>query len=119
MSPKKIALWFLIVSVALSAALGIVAILSGKFGDFEGRVILTTITISAASICALAAGALFESRTARTLPGLAVAFAVFAASLIIIGVWGRISGDEYWKSTDSGRVRYRFRPSLPHFPREI
>jgi len=99
MSPKKIALWFLIVSVALSAALGIVAILSGKFGDFEGRVILTTITISAASICALAAGALFESRSARTLPGLAVAFAVFAASLIIIGVWGRISGDEYWKST--------------------
>lgn len=99
MSPKKVALWFLIVSVALSAALGIVVIISGNFGDFEGRVILTTITISAASICALAAGALFESRSARALPGFAVAFAVFAATLIIIGIWVRIRGDEYWKST--------------------
>jgi hypothetical protein len=99
MSPKKIALWFLIISVALSALFGIIAIISGNFGDFEGRVILTTITISAASICALAAGALWESRSARTLPGIAVALAIFAATLIIIGVWGRISGDEYWKFT--------------------
>lgn len=96
-SPKRIALWFLIISVALSAAFGIVAIISGNFGDFEGRVILTTITISAASICALAAGALWESRKARTLPGIAVALAIFSAAIIIIGVWGRISEEEYWR----------------------
>jgi hypothetical protein len=99
MSPKKIALWFLIVSVALSAVLGIIVIISGNFGDFEGRVILTTITISATSICALAAGAFWESRRARTLPGVAVAFAILAAGLIIVGVWGRISETEYWKAT--------------------
>jgi len=34
MTPKRIALWFLIVSVAISAALGILAILTGNFGDF-------------------------------------------------------------------------------------
>ena len=50
MSPKKVALWFLIVSVSLSALLGIVAVVKGDFGDFETRVILTTVTISAASI---------------------------------------------------------------------
>ncbi len=99
MSPKKLALWFLIVSVALSAAFGIITIITGTFGAFEGRVILTTITISAASMCALAAGAFWESRGARTLPGFAVAFAILAAVLIIIGVWGRFSWDEYWKST--------------------
>ncbi len=60
MSPKKVALWFLIVSVAISAALGILAILTGNFGDFEMRIILTTLTISAASIGALSAGALWE-----------------------------------------------------------
>ncbi|HKR58387.1 MAG TPA: hypothetical protein VJS64_01540 [Pyrinomonadaceae bacterium] len=97
MSPKRIALWFLIISVALSGAFGILVIISGNLGDFEGRVILTTITISAASICALAAGAFWESRSARTLPGIAVALAIFAATLIIIGIWGKISGDEYWK----------------------
>lgn len=99
MSPKKLALWFLIVSVALSAAFGIITIISGNFGDFEGRVILTTITISAASICALAAGAFWESRSARILPGVAVAFAILAAGLIIIGIWVKIGGDEYWRST--------------------
>lgn len=97
MSPKRIALWFLIVSVSLSALLGIFAIIRGNFGDFEARVILTTVTISAASICALAAGALWESRSARTFPALAVALALFAAALIIIGIWGRISTTAYWK----------------------
>lgn len=97
MSPKKVALWFLIVSVSLSALLGIVAIIKGDFGDFEARVILTTVTISAASICALAAGAFWESRTARILPGIAVALAILAAALIIIGIWGKISATPYWK----------------------
>ena len=97
MSPKKVALWFLIVSVSLSALLGIVAIVKGDFGDFEARVILTTVTISAASICALAAGAFWENRSARILPGIAVALAILAAALIIIGIWGKISATPYWK----------------------
>ena len=97
MSPKRIALWFLIISVGLSAVLGIIAIISGNFGDFEARIILTTVTISAASVCALAAGALWENRGARTLPRIAVALAVFAALLIIIGIWAKISEEEFWK----------------------
>ncbi|HEX4899244.1 MAG TPA: hypothetical protein VFV61_01855 [Pyrinomonadaceae bacterium] len=105
MSPKKLALWFLIVSVSLSALFGIVAIIRGNFGDFEARVMLTTVTISAASICALAAGAFWESRSTRTLPGLAVALAVFAAALIIIGIWGKISATPYWKFSVSVGVR--------------
>ena len=97
MSPKRIALWFLIISVAISAALGIIAILSGNFGDFEARVILTTVTISAASVCALAAGALWENRSERTFPGITVALAILAAAVIIIGIWGKISTTGYWK----------------------
>jgi len=68
MSLKKVALWFLIVSVAVSAALGILALLTGTFGDFQIRVILTTLTISAASIGALASGALWEGRGRKGLP---------------------------------------------------
>lgn len=97
MSPKRIALWFLIISVSISALLGIFVIISGNFGDFEGRVILTTITVSLASICALAAGALWEGRNTRTLPGIAVVLAVLAALLIITGIWTRISDEEYWR----------------------
>ena len=97
MSPKKLALWFLIVSVSISALLGILAILSGTFGDLEARIILTTITISAASICALAAGALWENRGARVLPRVTVALAILAAAIIIFGIWAKISGEEFWK----------------------
>ena len=53
---KKAFLYALIGSVVLSALLGIGAILSGRFGWFEIRILLTTITISVASICGLACG---------------------------------------------------------------
>lgn len=104
MSPKKVALWFLIVSVALSAALGILAILTGNFGDFEMRIILTTLTISAASIGALAAGALWEGRGQKELPLLGVVLAVVAALLIITGIWFEPHSDQYWKFTASTGV---------------
>ena len=104
MSPKKVALWFLIVSVALSAALGILAILTGNFGDFEMRIILTTLTISAASIGALAAGALWEGRGQKELPLLGIALAVLAALLIISGIWIEPHSEQYWKFTASTGV---------------
>ena len=104
MSPKKVALWFLIVSVAISAALGILAILTGNFGDFEMRIILTTLTISAASIGALSAGALWEGRGQKELPLLGIVLAVVAALLIITGIWFEPHSDRYWKFTASTGV---------------
>src|SRR4029077_12213836 len=100
----KVALWFLIVSVAISAALGILAILTGNFGDFEMRIILTTLTISAASIGALSAGALWEGRGKKELPLLGIVLAVVAAMLIIIGIWLETSGEQFWKFTASTGV---------------
>jgi hypothetical protein len=104
MSPKKVALWFLIVSVAISAALGILAIATGNFGDFEMRIILTTLTISAASIGALAAGALWEGRGQKELPLLGIVLAVVAALLIISGIWIEPRSLRYWKFTASTGV---------------
>ena len=104
MSPKKVALWFLIVSVAISAALGILAILTGSFGDFQMRIVLTTLTISAASIGALSAGALWEARGQKELPLLGIVLAVVAALLIITGIWFEPHSDQYWKFTASTGV---------------
>ena len=99
--PKKIALWFLIVSVALSAVLGIMAILSGTFGWFEIRIILTTITISVASICALADAALWESKGKKPLPASGLVLSILGAALLIAGIWLEPRSEQFWKFTIS------------------
>ena len=101
MSPKRLALWFLIISVALTAALGIIALLSGDFGEFQIRIVLTTLTISASSILGLASGALWEGSRGKFLPAISLGFAVLAAAMTFILIWGEIDGDAFWKMTAS------------------
>jgi hypothetical protein len=97
MSPKRIALWVLIASVGASAILGIVLVLAGSFTDLQIRIILTTLTISAASICALACGVLWESRRTMFLPLPGAILAIAAALLVIAGIWSETNSSEYWK----------------------
>lgn len=101
MNPKRIALWFLIASVTLSAIVGIIALLSGTFGRVQAQIILTTLTISAASICALACGALWESKRAKTLPITGIALAIISAALFISGIWFESNSEEFWKFSGS------------------
>ncbi len=101
MNPKRIALWFLIVSVALSAVIGIIAIVVGSFGRIEAQILLTTLTISAASICALACGALWESGRAKLFPMVGIALAVFDAGLFVAGIWWESQSESYWKFSAS------------------
>lgn len=101
MRPKKLALWFLITSVGISAVVGIFAILRGEFGDFESRIMVTTLTISITSICAMAAGALWEARNTRFLPLLAMIFAVAAAGLLITAIWSHTFSANFWRFTAS------------------
>lgn len=101
MSPRKIALWFLIVSVAASAALGIIIVLAGSFSELQIRIILTTLTISAASICALASGALWESKRKMLLASTGAILALLAAVLVIAGIWREAESEGFWKFTAS------------------
>ena len=101
MNPKRIALWFLILSVALSAVIGIIAIVVGTFGRTEAQILLTTLTISAASICALACGALWESGRAKLFSLAGIALAVFDAVLFIVGIWWESRSEGYWKFSAS------------------
>jgi hypothetical protein len=101
MSPKRVALWSLIVSVALSALLGILIVLAGSFSDVQVRIILTTLTISSMSICALAAGALWESKRRKFLSLAGATLAVLAALLFIGGIWTKTSNEEFWKFSAS------------------
>jgi len=57
MNIRKVFLYLLIASVAVSALIGIAVIIMGDFGEFEIRVLLTMLTITVTSILGLACGA--------------------------------------------------------------
>ena len=99
MNLKKIFLYTLIISVAVSAVLGIGVILFGSFGEFEGRVLMTTFTVTLTSILGLACGAYYESKRAKNLPVAGIAFSLLAATLGIYLIWAGDRGvDAVWKS---------------------
>lgn len=98
-SLKKWFLYTLIGSVACSALLGIGAVVWGDFGEIEIRILLTTVTIAAASICGLSCGAVLESGRASVLPSLGIGLSLVAACAVILGVWGEFSNHEFWKGT--------------------
>lgn len=100
----KAFLYSLVASVLLSALLGIIAILSGKFGWFEIRIILTTVAIAAGSICGLACSAYLTTTAGRALPLTGIVLAFVAAALIIAGMWSDARSEAYWNLTTSTSV---------------
>lgn len=101
---KKAFLYALIVSECLSAVLGILAILSGRFGWFEIRIILTTVTIAASSICGLACGAYMATKREQILPLAGIVLTLLAAAMIIAGMWIELESEGYWKLAASASV---------------
>jgi hypothetical protein len=98
---KKAFLYTLICAVALSAILGVAGILGGSGGWVELRMILTTVTISVASICGLACGAYLETRRGRVLPVIGLGLALLAGSLVIAALWLEPKSEAYWRLTGS------------------
>ncbi|MFT3743660.1 MAG: hypothetical protein QM785_05120 [Pyrinomonadaceae bacterium] len=99
MNLRKIFLYTLIISVAVSAVLGIGVILFGSFGELESRVLMTTFTITLTSILGLACGAYYESKQARILPVTGIVFSLLAAMIGIYLIWAGDGGvDAIWKS---------------------
>jgi len=96
---KRLSLGSLIGFLSLSALIAIGALLSGDFGSTQIKVILTTLTISGASICAMACSAFVEKRGRSAIGVLGIVCAAIAAGLTIGGIWGEFSSELYWKST--------------------
>lgn len=86
---KRTFLYSLIASIALSALIGIWAILLGNFGWFEARILGTTLTVVGTSILGLACGAYLESPKSsdsplRIVPVFGIVLSFVAA---FIGLW--------------------------------
>ncbi len=105
MDLKRLFLVILVLSVVVSAAIGIVVILIGNFGEFETKVLLTTLTITVTSILGLACGAYLETGRGKTLPTAGIVLALVSAVMWIILIWQmRIENDTYIKSLMSATL---------------
>lgn len=91
-TPKGLTLRVLLGSIALSALLGIVAIIGGKFGETGFKCLLTSIAIGGACLLALASFAAWEK------PGALVAsrLGIGATSIALVGTIGGL-----WSSTNN------------------
>lgn len=84
---KKLFLYLLVASVAFSAVVGIVVVLLGNFGDFEIRVLMTTLTVTVTSILGLACGAYIETKQGRILPTLGIVLSIVSAIMLFFVIW--------------------------------
>lgn len=97
---KRAFLYSLILSVVLSALLGIIAILSGEFGWLELRILLTAVTISLASINGLACGAYLGTGKGKLLPWVGIVLTLVSTLLIVSQIWLEFTLNEaFWKLT--------------------
>lgn len=91
---RKIFLYLLIGSVVLSAVIGIGVLLFGDFGNFEVRVMMTTLTVTAASILGLACGAYLETGRARVMPVTGIVLSAISAFLTFFIIWNIADNSE-------------------------
>lgn len=97
---RSILLKLFIAFLSLTAIIGIATVLTGEFGEVQLKVLATTFTISAASICAMACAAYIEKR--RPEPGwIGIVLSFIAAAMLIAGMWAEFDSEEYWKTTVS------------------
>ncbi len=87
MNLKRLFLYLLIVSVVVSAVMGIAVLLIGEFGELSTRVLMTTLTVTVTSILGLACGAYYESGRGRYLPLAGVIFSIIAALMTFLIIW--------------------------------
>lgn len=98
-SMTKTVLYTLIVSVGISGVLCILVILSRSWGEWQGRILNTTLTISGASLCALSCAALWERKNKKVVPALGLALTLIGASLVIRVLWFDSNNGAYWALT--------------------
>ena len=96
---KKPMLCTLIVSISMSCVFCIMVVLSRSWGEWQGRVLNTMITISGASLCTLSCAVLWDRKHKKALPLSGLAFTLVGAGLVIVVQWFDVNNRAYWVLT--------------------
>jgi len=91
-------------SVVVNAVLGAWALLSGDFGETEGRVLATTFLISAAMLSVLINAPALRKNVLRPLPEVGAVSSAAGFSLFIVTVWIRNPDEPLIKLAASGLI---------------
>ena len=96
---RRLFLYLLIGSVALSAVIGIGVLLLGDFGMIEVRVLMTTMVITIVSVLGLACGAYIEVRGGKYVPLAGIALSVIAGLMSFFIIWNVLDDEEVFIKT--------------------
>ncbi len=110
---RRLSLQGFLAFLGLTALIAIVSVLSGEFGEIQGKILVTTITISVASIFSMSCAAFIENKELPRVGLTGISLSVCAAALVIAGVWSDIENDVYWKTAISiGILAFSFAHAL-------
>ena len=87
--------------LVLTALIAMITVLTGKFGEIQMKILATTLTISAVSICSMSCAAFIDRKRIVWLGLLGILLSVSAAIMLIIGMWWEIHSDAGEKVTIS------------------
>jgi hypothetical protein len=98
---RRAAIVAVVVSLVLAAVMGIAALLSGEFGELQGKILLTTVMVAAfgtTSLCHLAV----VTRSVRAVGFAGIAASVVAALCALVLIWRDWSegpsAEGWWKA---------------------
>jgi len=90
---KRLSLKVFIGFLGLTALIAVISVLTGTFGKIQMKILATTFTISAASICSMSCAAFIDKKKLVQLGLLGILLSVSAAIMLIIGMWWEIRSD--------------------------
>jgi hypothetical protein len=85
--------------LGLTAFIAIISVLNGEFGELQMKILVTSFTISAASICSMSCAAFIEKQKQQGLGFSGILLSVVAAVLLIFLIWLEFENEWYFKTT--------------------
>jgi len=96
---KRTFLLAMIVSLSISALIGIVIFLLGDFGETEGRLLMTTLTVGGYSLIGLCCSVLYERKTHNWLAVSGMVLSVLGFLFSVLAIWEALDmeSETTWK----------------------
>ncbi|UTW44821.1 hypothetical protein KFE80_10520 [bacterium SCSIO 12696] len=96
---RKLSLKCFIGFLALTGVLAVAMVLVGRFGELELKILLSTLVVSAANVCALSCAAAMERHGYRVTGLSGVGCAVVAGLMSLLGIWVEVDSKVFWQTT--------------------